>query len=226
MESESYLDTLVGRRQVVTGFGLLALGLGVELVLGPSIVEAAKKPAKPPPKKKPPRPPSWHDFSQEKRNGLILSEAFEDLYNPPRLNPYGKETECKGWVQKIVERASDGAVKVPLNIDNGYGDAWVGCPDKKLYVGRRSSGIYGVQMGDIIQMHYQTAKKQPDPINGYWIPHTTIVSRIIGSGFAMEWIDCNWLNNDRKVRKHTLTYETFFAKTRDVGLNYNVYYIL
>lgn len=167
---------------------------------------------------------TWHGYTQKKRNGLIIAEAFEDLYDPPRLNPYGKDVECKGWVQYIVSRASDGAVWPPSNTQNGYGDAWEGCPDKKLYVGRRSR-ISKVEAGDIIQMHYQTAKKQPAPINAYYIPHTAIVSRIIGNGFAMEWIDNNW-KGDKFVRKHTVTFETFLDKTTDVGLNYNVYYIL
>jgi hypothetical protein len=201
----------VTRREALFGLGATAaLGFGLFL---PKVSEAISA-------------LTWHKYSQSKRNGLIIAEAFEDLYSPPRVNPYGKDVECKGWVQYIVSRASDGAVWPPRNAPDEYGDSWKGCPNKKLYVGRRSTGIHGVQPGDIIQMHYQTARKQPAPINAHWIPHTAIVSRIIGSGFAMEWIDNNWSENDRKVRKHSVTFETFFDNTRDVGLDYNVYYIL
>ncbi len=174
----SVLSKEVTRREALLGAGAAAaaavFGFGLFL---PEVSEAVSA-------------STWHKYPQSKRNGLIIAEAFEDLYNPPRLNPYGKDVECKGWVQYIVSRASDGAVWPPSNAPDAYGDSWAGCPDPKKYVGRRKN-ISKVEPGDIIQMHYQTTNKQPPPISAFYTPHTAIVSRIIGNGFAMEWIDNN-----------------------------------
>jgi len=178
------------------------LGLGVEALLIPAVAEAAKKKS-PPPKKR--REPTWHDFSQDKRNGLILARGLDDEGEDGGV--------CKPWVEEVVSDASKGVVDLPLTTEGGYGCAWERSRDVGTY---RQSRI--PRPGEILQMKWRTVRRNPDT-GGYWTPHTAIVYSI--SSDEMEWLDSNWLN-DLKVRIHSVKWAEFRTKV----ICYSIYYIL
>ncbi len=152
-------------------------------------------------------PIPWHALAQEDRNLLIVGRGYQDVGT--------SGGECKDWVRKVVEEASNKEVTIPSTTDGGIGCAWYQSPD----VGEdRQSRI--PRPGEIIQMQLRTADRQPDT-GGNWLPHTAIVANV--SPTEMMWLDSNWGRpaNNRTVRLHPITFQEFNENV----LCYTLYYI-
>jgi hypothetical protein len=176
------------RRDAFALFGAVIAGIGGTLLLKPEDADAAKK--------NPPMP--WHGYTQSQRNFYILVRGTADLNQFVRV-------ECKPWLQRVVHDASGGIVTVPRTTNNGLGWEWESSQDCVRYF----KTIRYVVQGDIIQMRWKTAKRQPPEYGGeYWIPHTAIVRSVSSTG--MEWLDSNWYSKTAHnvVKSHPVIFKS------------------
>lgn len=190
-EGVSSMGLILTRRQIVCWSASVAIAASGMLFLGHSTAQAG-------------RASSWHDYTQEKRNSLILARGLEDLEEDVGI-------ECKPWVQRVVAEASKGVVKVPSTKDDGLGSSWYDSKDVAradwafplLKTGIALSGGY------IIQMQWKTARYQK-MTGGYWIPHTAILYRVSPKVVPkkMTWLDSNWVGKNT-VGLHDVTIKDF-----------------
>ena len=97
----------------------------------------------------------WHGYSQDYRNSLILTRAWNDYLKNVGL-------ECKPWVQNVVASASGGIVTIPTTNPDNCTWRW----SQDVYGYNMSRPIQYAKPGEIVQMRLRN--------NPYL--HTAIVS--------------------------------------------------
>lgn len=135
----------------------------------------------------------WNGLAQVSKDATILVRAYKDLGKTTTTN-------CKQWVQKVVNEATKGVLVVPATANGGDSFYWTQSNNWRSFTASSCYWPQNLKPGMIVQMQSTRCTFPGATSTG---PHTAIVSAADANGVWL--IESNWCATNTICERYLTT---------------------